>query len=303
MLEHDHVLGQPLGARGAHVVVADLVEEERAVEPGRRRQRDGDREHHRQRHVLAQVGRHAVAPALHREQAQLEREHVLADQHVDQERDRERHGRRDHDRAVGERAAHVGDAKRERDRQHRVEDEDRHHHGQRRRQPRREQVRDRLVGRPAAAPVEGDDLLEEDPELGPERLVQAELRADRVDLRLRRVEAGEDLRGVAAEALEEEEDKQDDAEQRRQHLPDASNQVGGHRRSTPRRISLAAGAVLVTRPHRRLPEERAASLGPRRNAFPPCLPGPTQGAGHRPYTRCLPCRLLACRLMTTSIFS
>ena len=202
--------------------------------------------------------------------------------HVDQERDRERDRRRDHDRAVGERAAHVGDAERERDREQGVEEQDRHHHRQRRRQPRREQVRDRLVGRPAAAPVEGDDLLEEDPELGPERLVQAELLADRVDLRLRRVEAGEDLRRIAAEALEEEEDEQDDAEQRRHHLPEASYQVGGHRRSTPRRISLAAGAVLVTRPHRRLPEERAASLGPRRAAPPPRLPGPTQGAGHAP---------------------
>src|SRR6185369_900239 len=248
VLEQDRLLRQALGARGADVVVADLVEEERAVEPRRRRQRDEDGEHHRQRHVLAQVRRDAVAPALDREEPELEREHVLADDDVDEERDRQRHRRQHHDRAVGERAAHVGDAERERDREQRVEDEDRDHHRQRRRQARREQVRDRLVGRPTAAPVEGDDLLEEDAELHPDRLVQAELLADRLDLRLGRVEAAEDLGRVAAETLEEEEHEKDDAEQRRHHLPEASDQVGGHRRK----------ALLVVRRRRRAAIDRSS---------------------------------------------
>ena len=61
-----------------------------------------------------------------------------------------------------------------------------------------------------------------------QRLVQAELLADRVDLLRRGVQAAEDLRRVAAEELEQEEDQQHDAEQRRDHLPEAAQEIGGH---------------------------------------------------------------------------
>jgi hypothetical protein len=86
-----------------------------------------------------------------------------------------------------------------------------------------------------------DDLLQEDPELGPERLVQAELLAHRVDLGRAGVLAGEDLGRVAAEALEEQEDEQDDAEHRRDHLPDASDQVGRHARGRAGKARAAEG--------------------------------------------------------------
>ena len=159
--EQHRRLGQALGARGAHVVVAQLVEEEAAVQARLRRQPHHHRQQHRQRRVDDQVRPRAVAPALHREPAELEAEHVLADDHVDQERDRQRHRGAHHDRAVGQRAAHVGHAQRDRDRDQRVQDQDRQRHRERGGQPRGHQVRDGLVGGPAAAPVEGDDALDE----------------------------------------------------------------------------------------------------------------------------------------------
>ena len=50
-------------------------------------------------------------------------------------------------------------------------------------------------------------------------LVHAELLADRVDLLRGRDLPAEDLGGVAAEPVEQEEHEQDDPEQRRDHLP------------------------------------------------------------------------------------
>ena len=61
-----------------------------------------------------------------------------------------------------------------------------------------------------------------------QRLVQAELVADRLHLLGRGVETAEDLRRVAAEELEQDEDEEHDAEQRRNHLPQAPEEVGSH---------------------------------------------------------------------------
>ena len=66
------------------------------------------------------------------------------------------------------------------------------------------------------------DLLEEDPELHPVRLVDAEAAADVLDLLGARDLAGEEIRRVAAHPVEEEEHEQHHAEQRGNELPQAS---------------------------------------------------------------------------------
>ena len=65
-----------------------IVEKEAAVEAGLRGHADHHRQQHRQGRIHCQVGQHAVAPALDRKPAEAKREQVLADDHVDEERDR-----------------------------------------------------------------------------------------------------------------------------------------------------------------------------------------------------------------------
>ena len=174
----------------------------------------------RQRRVPDQVLPEVVAPALHREPAELVREHVLEHDDVDEDRDRQADRADDHHHAVGQRAAHVRDGERQADRDDRLEDEQRHQHRQRRPEPRREDVRHRLVGAPRRAEVGGQDLLDEDPELDVVRLVDAELAPDVVDLLGIGDLAGEHVRRVAAEQVEQDEHQQHDAEHRREHLPE-----------------------------------------------------------------------------------
>ena len=99
--------------------------------------------------------------------------------------------------------------------QQRVEQQDGHHHRERGRQPRREQVGHRLVGGPAAPPVEGQHLLGVDAQLHPPGFVQAELLADLVDALGGGGLARQDLGRVAAEELEQEEHQQQHADQPR----------------------------------------------------------------------------------------
>ena len=198
------------------------------VEPDQDRQRRVDEE------VLAE----AVAPALHREPAELVGEEVLEDDDVDEDRDRQPDRADDHHQPVGQRAAHVGDGEREADGDQRLEDQQRHQHRQRRAEARGEDVRDLLVGAPRRAEIAGQHLLDEDPELDPERLVDAELAPDVVDLLLVRDLAGEHVRGVAADPVEQDEHEQDDPEHRRDHLPQASDDVCGHSASLARAESL-----------------------------------------------------------------
>ena len=101
----------------------------------------------------------------------------------------------------------------------RLEDQQRDQDRERRAQARGEDVRDLLVGAPRRAEVGGEDLLHEDPELDVVRLVDAQLAADVVDLLLVGDLAGEHLRGIAADPVEQEEDEQDHPEHRRDHLP------------------------------------------------------------------------------------
>jgi len=77
--------------------------------------------------------------------------------------------------------------------------------------------------------IGGDDLLHEDAELNVIRLIDADLTADVVDLLLAGNLAGEHIRRVAADCVEQDEHEQHDAEHRRNHLPKASNDVGVHR--------------------------------------------------------------------------
>ena len=228
MLEQHGALDQALGARGAHVVMPKFVEEEGAVQARLRRNADHHRQHHRQRHEGGQVGPGRIAPTLHREPAELEAEHILADDDVNQERNRQRDRRHHHQRTVGERAAHIGHPDRDRDREQGVEDQDRDHHRQRRRHARGEQRRHRFIGGPALAPIESGDLLQEDPELVVPGLVQAELLPDRRDLLLRGVQAAKDDRRIAAEELEQHEDQHHHADQRGHHLPEAPDEISQH---------------------------------------------------------------------------
>ena len=228
MAQQNRLLGEPLGARGAHIVLADLVEEEGPVQARVGRQGHEHHHQHRQRRIDGQIGPEAVGPALHRKPAEAKREHILADDHIDQQRDRHRHRGDHHHDAVGQAAAHIGHAHRHRNREQHLHQQDRQHDRQGGRQTAGEQMRHRLVGGPALAPVEGHDLPDEDPELLPYRLVQAELLADRIDLLGRSVQAAEDFSRVAAKVLEEKEHQQHDTEQGRNHLPQASYQVCRH---------------------------------------------------------------------------
>ena len=71
-------------------------------------------------------------------------------------------------------------------------------------------------------------LLDEDPQLHVVRLVDAELAADVLDLLGAGDLAGQDVRRVAADQVEQEEDEQDDPEQGRDHLPQAPDDVRVH---------------------------------------------------------------------------
>jgi hypothetical protein len=127
------------------------------------------------------------------------------------------------------RLPHIGHRHAAYDGQAHLEDEDGDHDRQRRGQARDEDVRNRFVGGPAASPVEGGHLGHEEPKLFPYRSVQAQLFADRFDLRRRRLQAAEDFSGVAAEVLEQEEDQEDDTREGGDHLEDPSCEVGKHR--------------------------------------------------------------------------
>ena len=249
---HDAMLGEALRPPGAHVVLVDLVEEERPVEPQVGRDADGEPDQDRQRRVPEQVLGEAVAPALDREPAQPVGEEVLEHDDVDEDRDRQTDGADDHHQPVGERAADVGDGQREADRDQRLQHQQRHQHGQRRPQPGGEDLRDALVGAPRCAEVGGEDLLDEDPQLHPVGLVDAQLPADVVDLLLARDLAGEHVGGVAPDPVEQQEDEQDDARHRRDHLPQPTEHVRDHRCPSPgdRRVS------------RRFPRGRGTASGP-----------------------------------------
>ncbi len=199
--------------------------------------------------VPEQVLDEAVSPALDRKPAELVGEEILEDDDVDEDRDRQAHRADDHHHAVGQRSAHVRDRERQADRDQRVEDEQRNQHGQRGTEARRQDVRYLLVGAPARAEVGGEDLLDEDPELHVVRLVDAELAADVVDLLLVADLAGQDVRRVAADGVEKHEHQQHDPQHRRDHLPDASSNVTGHRaRPSPRRIARGTDSGCKERP-------------------------------------------------------
>ena len=211
----------------------------------------------------------AVAPALHREPAELVGEEVLEDDDVDEDRDRQADRADDHHQPVGQGAAHVGDGERQADGEQRFEDQQRQQHRQRRAEARGQDARDLLVGAPRRAVVAGQHLLHEYPELDPDRLVDAELAPDVVDLLLVRDLSREHVRGVAADPVEQDEHQQDDPGHRRDHLPQASNDVCGHCACLPPRV----GATSLRTPRRCTATRHAgsgASCTPARDAAPAC---------------------------------
>src|SRR3989454_2469792 len=195
------------------------VEEEGAVKASLRREAHQGGKQDGKRRISEEVAPEVVAPALDGEQAELEDEQVLADDDVYEERDRHRRDADHHHRAVEQPAAVVrhqhGRGNRERD----LQQQDRERDGQRGGQPREEDAGYLLARHPALAEIEADDLAHEDSELRIPGLVEPELAPDGVDLLLARHLARQDLRRVAAEELEQEENEQDDPREGRDHLP------------------------------------------------------------------------------------
>ena len=236
---HDAALGHALRARRAHVVLVDLVQDEGPIEPQARCDADHQSDQDRQQRIVEQVLAERIAPPLHWKPAELVGEEILEHDDVDQNRNRQADGADDHHHPVGQRPAHIRDGKCQRDGDQRIEHQQRHDHRQRRTQSRRENIGDTLVRAPARAEIRGDDLLDENPELDVVRLIDADLPADVVDLFLARDLPGEHVRRIAADGVEQNEHEQHDAEHRRDHLPDSSNDVGGHR-------SLARGQTPIS---------------------------------------------------------
>ena len=145
------------------------------------------------------------------------------------------------------------------DRDDRLEHEQRHEHRQRRPEARRQDVRHRLVRAPRRAEVGGQDLLEENPELDVIRLVDAQLAADVVDLLGIGDLAGEHVRRVAAEQVEQDEHQQHHADHRREHLPEPAEHISPHRRFLSRPRGSHAGPFAL-----RARRRRAALRAPRR---------------------------------------
>ena len=116
VLEDHPGLRQAFGARRAHVILADLVEEESAVQPHLRAQGSPARRDTPAGRVDRRFVQTESAPALNRKPAEQETEQPLADDDVDQERDRHRDRRRHHDQPVGERTADIGHSERDRHR-------------------------------------------------------------------------------------------------------------------------------------------------------------------------------------------
>jgi len=70
--------------------------------------------------------------------------------------------------------------------------------------------------------VKSKNPLDEDPQLHIPRIIQSKLLPDRLDLFRRGQQSTQDFRRIAAPELEQEEDEQDDADQRRDHLPQSA---------------------------------------------------------------------------------
>src|SRR5450755_250673 len=161
-------------ARGAHVLLIDLVEHKGAEQPQVGRDADDEPDQNGKRRVDDEVLPEAVAPALHREPAKLVGKEILKDDDVNQDRYRQADGADDHHRAVGQRASYVRDTQREADRDDGADDQQRDQHRQRRAEPCRHDVRDRLVGAPARAEVGGEHLPDENAQLHVPGLIDAE---------------------------------------------------------------------------------------------------------------------------------
>ncbi len=177
---------------------------------------------------MEQVFPNIVTPALHREQAQFVGEPVLEQDDVDQDTDRHADGASHHHRAVGLGAAHESHGQRQRYGDQGFQDSQRDQHGHRWPEAGQDDVGHRFAGTPAGAEVEGNDLLDEDPELDVVRLVDAQLGTDVGDLLRVRHLPGQDIGRVATDPVEQEKYKYDDAEHGRQHLPEASQDISGH---------------------------------------------------------------------------
>ncbi len=215
----DATLGHPLGARGTHIVLVHFIQHKGAEQAQVRRQSHRQRDQDRQRGIAEQVFDKAVAPTLHRKHAQLVGEEILKHDDVDQDTDRHRDSTRHHHHAVGQRAAHEGDTQCQRNGKESFQDRQRNQHRQRRAEARQDHIRHRFTRTPAGAEVEGQDLLDEDPQLDVIRLIDAKLLADVRDLFRVRHLAGQDVGRIAADPVEQHEYQHDHAQHGRRHLP------------------------------------------------------------------------------------
>ena len=210
----------------------NFIEKKRAIQPRVGCQRHRHPHHDRQRAEFHQIGEKILAPTLHRKPAQLIGKHILKNDDVNENTDRLPHRAADHDGAVGQRAAPVSDQQCETHCQQRAHDQHRQQHRQRRHQPRGEYRGDFFVGGPTHAEIAGDDLRDKYPQLHIVRLINANLPAYIGDLLRIGNLARQQVRGVAADPVKQDEHQQHHAQQRGDELQQTADDKSRHGRTS-----------------------------------------------------------------------
>ncbi len=227
-------LGQPLGPRGAHVVLVHRVEhvgaQHSAVEPDEEHGQREPRQDQVIRPLQRVLGQRHIAAG--REQLDLEAEEVQQNRRQPEDRHRNPHQRKDCQRAVGELARVYGTHVAEHDRQRHPD----HRRADAQRERRGHAVPDLLddvavlrVGRQLA----GEDLLHHRQVLHHQGFVESEIRADAGDQRRIGVLARDPCRRVRVrDDVEDQEHDHRDREQHRDHAEKAPGDESGHQCSS-----------------------------------------------------------------------
>ena len=225
------VLGEPLGAGRADVVLLQNLEHGRTGDA--RDQRDIDRaERDRRQDQVLEPGPDPLGDrrvALHRHPVELEREDVGEQVADHEDRDREAEDRETDNGAVDPGSGLPGCDHAERHGDHHREDQRQHHQRQGRLDPQGDQLRNRQRGEDRGAEIALQHPEEPFAEADQIGAVEPEALADALDIGGRGLVAGDDGRRVARRDIEEREDEQRHESHDGDRRDDTSDDKSEHR--------------------------------------------------------------------------
>ena len=153
---------------------------------------------------------------------------MLENNDIDQNADRHPDSANDHDHAIGQRTAHIGDRQPQCNGQPRFQNRQRDQQNQRRPETRQNDTGNGFTGTPAVSEIETDSLFQKYPELYIQRLIDPQLPANIRDLFGIGNFSGQHIGRIPPDPVEKQKNQQQHSQKSRDHLPETTDQIRQH---------------------------------------------------------------------------